>query len=665
MGIFKTMVSFFKRDEKEKTILDHDRDGNPLYKDEILSFVNRELEKRKNDRQFLENQWRLNANFLVGNQYCEFNQYSGEIKQLDPPFDWQERGIYNVIAPLIETRIANLKKINFRMKTKPNTTDLDDYKKAETSTSLLQYLQVTSDFDTKKNSAIYWNELCGDVFWLSWWDPSKGELYAIEKEINFDASGKMAVTEIPYYEGDLDYGLVTSYEVFPENLFKQGVESQRSIIIEQVKTVDEIYDLYGINVKGTTVDTFNITPVKGMLGYGYEGATMGIGTCSVDDSERVITYFERPSKRYASGRLIIVIGNELIYYGDLPYSRIPIVQMQCYEVPGHFFGRSAVENLIPLQREYNSCINRIHEYIKRIAINQFMVEEDAIDIEEYEEEGGAPGYIIKYRTGMNPPIPVSNASLPAEVMNERITLKNEMEYTAGVSQLMVSGNAPQTNMSGTAISNLMEIDNTRLSLTGDHLRTAVKNLSVLWLEIYKKYVKTKRVINCVGKNNIGSALVWSADDINSYDVEYTTENELVMSEDMQRQKFIDSYNMGLFTDENGVIPERVKLYGIEYMKFGNYSEILNLNLLQMQSAQRENAFFDKGVIPEVSEFDEHSIHIEEHKRYMLQMDFYVLKNKKKEYAESFEEHIKEHQRYIDEEKKQMMAEAMVSLNAQH
>ena len=220
---------------------------------------------------------------------------------------------------------------------------------------------------------------------------------------------------------------------------------------------------------------------------------------------------------------------------------------------------------------------------------------------------------------------------------------------------MVTGNAPQSNMSGKAINNLMEIDNTRLSLTGDHIRNSIRKLAVLWLEIYKIYAKAHRIVECVGSNNIGKALVWSAEDINSYDVEYTTENELLMSEEMQKQRFFEAYNLGLFTDADGRIPERVKLMALEFMKIGNYTAIMNLNSLQIQAAQRENVFFESGVMPKISDYDEHEIHIEEHLRYILQMDFQILKHKKPEYAAALENHLREHKQMIEQEEIQEMA----------
>ena len=649
--------------DADNKVIDVDKEGTVLYKEDIIHNVLEELEKRRGQRSTLERQWTLNANFLVGNQYCEVNPYRGDIEQLDPVYTWLEREAFNKIAPLIQTRIANLKKINYMMKVKPATNELDDYAKAEISTNVLQHTQKASDFESKKNTMIYWNELCGNCFWLSWWDKDKGDKYAVQTVIDVGDDGVEQKHQQAFYQGDLDYGLITPYEVFPESIFKQGVENQRSIILEQVKSVEDIYDLYGIEVSGSDIETFELTPVVSGGGFGYENTVVGIGHRTAENAEKVITYFERPSKYRPNGLMIIIVGDEhLVYYGDMPYSKIPLIQTVCHEVPGQFFGDSVIKDLIPLQRSYNKVLNNIHEFAKRVAIGNMLTEEGSIDIEEYADNGLAPGAFLVYKNGTNPPVPVQNGQLPAEIMSERYNLITDMEYVAGVSQLMVTGNAPQTNMSGTAINNLMEIDNTRLSLTGDHIRNSVKKLAVLWLEIYKRYATTHRIVNYVGTNSIGNALIWSANDINSYDVDYVTENELLISEEMQKQNFFDAYNMGLFTDDEGRIPEKVKIKALEFMKIGNYTELMSLNTLQIQAAQRENVFFESGAIPKVSEFDEHQIHIEEHLRYILQMDFQILKSKKPEYAAAFEEHLKEHKAIIEMEEQQEMMKQLSGMN---
>lgn len=658
----KAMFSGKEEEQPQEMALDVDRDGKQLFKEDIISDILDKLEKSRADKLPLEQQWILNSNFLVGNQYCDINTYRGNVEQLEPVYDWLERETHNHIAPLIETRIANLKKISYKMKVKPRTNEMDDYMKADVSTGILQYTQDNTNFETKKNTMIYWNELCGSCFWLSWWDKDKGEKYAVETVEAMDETGVVMKKEKAYYQGDIDYGLVTPYEVFPENVFKQSIEAQRYIILEQVKSIEDIYDLYGIHTEGSNVETFELTPIPSGGGLGYENTVLSLGHKSVENAAKVITYFERPSRQCPNGKMVILIGDDKIaYYGDLPYHKIPLIQTLCIEVAGQFFGKSVIESLIPLQKSFNGCISRLHEYIKRIAIQGHYIEEGSIDIEEYEQEGCAPGACLVYKRGTAAPIPIPNGSLPSEIMQERYNLKSDMEYVAGTSQLMVNGATPSGVTSGTAIENLMEIDNTRLALTGDHLRTSIKELAKLWLEIYKTYANAKRVVQFTGENNVGSALIWSNEDINSYDIEYATESELVLTEDVQRERFLQAYNMGLFADENGRLPARAKNLMLEFMKMGNYSDILSINELQVKAAQRENIFFENGVIPNVSEFDDHDIHIEEHMRYILQMRFQKLKLMHPEYAAAIEEHIREHKKVASAESMQAGLQAMAQM----
>lgn len=651
----------FGFDKADPVVYDIDVNGKQLYYEDVISDVLEKLSKRKSERSPLEWQWTLNSNFLMGNQFCDINpNVGGAIQQFEPVYDWLEREAFNRIAPLIETRIANLKKIKYLMTVKPSTNELDDYSKADVSTAILRHVQESTDFETRANTMVAWNELCGNCFWLSWWDKDGGEEYVTEKIVEFQENGLENIKEVAYYEGDLDYGLITPYEIYPESIFKQGIDSQRSIIIEQVKSVDDIYDLYGLKVDGTNVETFQLTPVGNGSGFGHESTVMSLGQRTAEDAEKVITYFEKPSKHRPRGRMIIIVGTEhLIYYGDLPYEQIPIVQVVCKETAGQFFGRSVIEELIPLQRAYNGCINRIHEYIKRIAIQSYVAAEGSIDVDEYEENGVAPGQIMLYKQGQPPPAPMQNGNLPKEVMEERQNLIRDMEYTAGVSQLMVIGATPSGVTSGTAIDNLRDIDSTRLSLTGDHIRNSVKTLAKIWLKIYKRYANTRRAINYIGANNIAAAITWSNEDIASYDVDFTAENELIISEELQKQRFFEAYNLGLFADASGQIPERVKYKAREYMKIGNYTELMSIDTLQMQAAQRENVFFESGVIPAVSEFDNHEIHIEEHLRYILQMKFQIMKMKSPELAQMLEQHIGQHKQIIQAETQQMIQMQMM------
>ena len=58
-----------KEDNEDEVsgVLDVDEDGTTLFKEDIIQKVLDDLQNRKQERSILEQQWTLNANFLVGN----------------------------------------------------------------------------------------------------------------------------------------------------------------------------------------------------------------------------------------------------------------------------------------------------------------------------------------------------------------------------------------------------------------------------------------------------------------------------------------------------------------------------------------------------------------------------------------------------------------------
>ena len=80
--IIDAITGLFQKPDRTESALDVDRDGNRLFREDIISNILTELERRRSQRSALEKQWVLNANFLVGNQYCDVRPYSGDIEQL-------------------------------------------------------------------------------------------------------------------------------------------------------------------------------------------------------------------------------------------------------------------------------------------------------------------------------------------------------------------------------------------------------------------------------------------------------------------------------------------------------------------------------------------------------------------------------------------------------
>ena len=602
--------------------------------------VRSELERRRKEKMPLELQWQLNSNFYDGNQYCDINPASREIEQYPVCGEGKSREVFNRIAPLIETRVANLKKINYKMNVRPATNEFFDLQKAKISTKVLQSAQDASGFNMKKDALILWNEICGSCFWLSWWDNARGGEYARRTEEFVDENGNISVRENVIYEGDVNYGLLTPYEVYPESIFRQSIEDQKSIIIEQVKTVDEIESLYGVRVAGSEVTAFNLSPQPGAGGFGYEATVISLGKAKMQNCQKVVTYFERRSRTFPDGRMAIIVGDELVYYGALPYDDIPLVRVVCKERPGQFFGKSVIEDLIPLQRAYNTACNDIADYLKAVKSAQYLVYEGSVDIDDFEYQAGVPGAILTYRGNPDtPPVRQSSVTFSGDVFTQKYNLEGQMEYVAAVSQLMVYGQTPSGVTSGTAIESLRDIDNTRLALTGDYIRNSVLEMAKIWLGMYKRYAKLYRVVKCAGVNDVGAALVWSGDDITDSDVIFSSENELMLSEGSQWQRVLSLLQAGI-TEER--LLEEAAEKAREFIRSGAYNSEMSINELQSQAAERENTLLITGVIPEVNEYDNHKLHAEAHLKYMLQAEFKLLEKDKKALADAMKAHWKLH-----------------------
>ncbi len=317
--------------------------------------------------------------------------------------------------------------------------------------------------------------------------------------------------------------------------------------------------------------------------------------------------------------------------------------LKCKAAAGEFFGRSVISELIPLQRAYNGVKNKIHDYIRAVAANPLLVPEGAVmDIEDLATRGLPPGEILEYNRERGRPEPLSPAPLPAELRHECEQLATDMEYVAGVSQLMMLGKTPAGITSGTAIENLRQIDNARLALTGENLRGAVRRLAIIWLRLYKRYTNGYTSLEIAGGNRAAGVLAFCGADINSYDVVFDAENELRISPEMQKQNLLTALNAGLLFDENGRLPRAVKSRARRLMQLGGEIDRTDLDELQIQAAERENAAALLGEDIHISPFDDHELHCETHKKFILQARFSYLREKHPARARAFEAHLLTH-----------------------
>lgn len=661
-----SLIDLFKgrskdRPEPPNVPLDLDESGDRIFYEDIVEGIKAELERRRDKRAALELQWTLNANFMAGRQNCDIDVYKRIIKDDGRTTKKdREKRIYNRIAPLMETRHANLGSVKYQMVVNTRSPEPDDVEKAKVSSKLLEYCQSVTDFTAKADKLISWMELCGTAFTLSWWDGERGEKVGEGTVTRINDDGDGVSEQVPVMSGDIAFGLISPYEVFPHSMTVEEISDQHDVIIERVMDIGEIFDLYNIRFDGEEVESYVLTPLQnGSSGHGSVYSTCGMSKVRRENCERVISYFENPSKKYPMGRLITVIRDEIVYYGDLPGGVMPLVAFKSKPVAGHFFAKSVIQDLIPLQRSYNENYNKIQDYIDTVANNPWLVPSGSLDDDVLDGTNGIDsGSMLVYNPTFGVPSLIEYPEPPTIVYQMLDRLASDMEYAAGVSQLMVVGAAPSGVTSGTAIDNLRQIDSTRMSLTADNIRNGVLEMARIWLMLNKCYSSGYRVVMIAGQDDVGGVYTWCSEDINSYDITFSAENELRHSQDQKRQDFLNALSAGLLVGDDGRIDKRYIDIGLSLFGLDTASSSYTEADLQLKNANRENSYLESGVIPERGQYDDDEVHVEEHIKYALGADYRQLMKRAPEYCKMFDNHIEEHCAKIREKEEAARQEAM-------
>ncbi len=611
----------------------------------IVEEVVRDYLIRREARRSLESQWQLNINFMMGNQYSYITS-NGAINQDDKQYFWQEKEVFNHIAPIVETRISKISNSTPEVTIVPASTDELDLESAKLSKEILKSVANRLNLTDIVKTATTWSEICGTVFYKVLWNTDSGKMVAKDEHGN------------DIKEGDVGIEVVPPFEIFPDNLSCERIEDVKSIIHARAMEVDEIKVQWGVDVDPEDVYSFSLdSNYASNGGLGYNAHINKVSNVRLSNHAIVIERYTRPTKNNPNGRLTIVAGNKLLFDGELPYINdemngrtFPFVKQISNYQPGSFFGVSIVDRLIPIQRAYNAVRNRKHEYFNRSVMNVLAVEDGSIDTEALEDEGLSPGKILVYRQGSKVPEVMQNHSSPVDFEEEEDRLIQEFKTVSGVSDMMADSYGRFTNMSGVALQLLAEQDTTRLSMPIDSTKLAVKIVAKFILRLYKQFAVIPRLLKIAGDNGNIQMYYWDQNEICSDDVVFDTSTEMAESLVQRRTMLLDLIKEGLMYDENGGFSQSMRKKCLDLLGFGMWEDAVDLNSLQINRAKEENIKLISSSEVEILPIDDHQIHIDEHIAYILGGEIKQKLNQK-EITTRILKHIEKHKKFLKNEEK--------------
>lgn len=607
------------------------------YEEDLVREILEDFKKRQQERKSFETQWELNMNFLMGNQYCCIGP-SGEVEEYDKQFYWQEREVYNHIAPVIEARLAKLLSLKPNMTVVPASGDDRDVKTAKLSKKIVDSVYNKLCVSGIISEANNWSEVCGTSFYKITWNSEKGSVLSMNENEKI-------------YNGEVEVTVCPPFEIYPESSSCSDIANCKSIIHAKAYHVDDIKKIWGVDVKGEDIDVFSLDNVQAIGGYGYFGNVSKVVNGVRNNYAIVIEKYESPSVDFPNGRLIIIAGDKLVHISELPYYNgnegeraFPFIKQTCIEHPGCFWGSSIIERLIPIQRSFNTLKNRKHEFMNRLSMGVLTVEDGSVDVDNLEDDGLSPGKVLIYRQGANPPKFMNFDRVPVDFSTEENMLLNEFTYVSGVSDLLRNSVANYSNMSGVALQVLVEQDDTRISITADKIREAIKGMAKQVLRLYRQFATVPRLTKIVGDNGDIEVFYFTASDISSDDIIFETGNEVGETVAQKRSMVFDLLNAGLLHDENGKLSNRMRVKALDLLGFGVWENAQDINDLHLKKASNENLKFMEGKILEPLEVDDHDIHITEHTALLLGSEFSKKAEKNNKLIENVLQHIRLHKK---------------------
>lgn len=626
----------------------------------LVDYVNREYDRRIKERREFEMRWMLNLAFIDGNQYVDINPVAMTMDEIPAKYDYEQREVFNHIAPNIETRIARLTKARPILKAKPGSNEPSDIRKTKVSTKVMQNIYNDQDLRSKLHNGVTWLENCGTVIFKNYWDPTEGQIISLPQMGQDPETGEEVQVGVEEaQEGELGVLVCPPQEILPDSCFHQDVKDCKRMMHQRAYHVDEIYEVWGVRVDPE--ENIAAKLQRSMMGKGFynNDNTNGSGANSMMRNFAIVKEeWERPTGAFPQGRLIVVANNKLLHYSPLPYRcdkdgklGLPFTKVVDILRPGVFWGDTVTRRLIPLQRRYNALRNKKAEYLAMCAIGIWVVEENSTDISDLEQNAAQPGWILTYKKGtLNPPRRAENQVLPAAFETEQYALLQEFSILSGVSEISRQSKAPTGVKSGVAMSLALEQDETRLSTVAGNVELFLIENGSMWLRFYKQYVKVPRLLRSIGRNNVVDVLEWTASDLKAEDVIIDSFSSLAESPAQKRQMVFDLLGAGLLVDPDTGRMDRVMRNRVfEMLQVFDWEAGDDDTEAHVCKAERENRILSEGGDVAPTDFDDHMIHIAKHSIYRTSAEYEDLVAQNPKIGEFFGAHCEMHMNAVQEQ----------------
>lgn len=589
---------------------------------------------------------KYNIEFIKGNQnkYVNTKNLSIEDKKASNSV-YLERKVFNRMLPIYLTRFGILSKNMPIPGFKPQDNSAKRQFDAVRGNDFIKNFLLDSDFKKEYNKLI---SHC-DTYALAWIktgiDWSQGDdIATVDMSVaNGDEKEKSTYT---IKEGRPFIEIVPMYEVFIDNMHAESDEEINELVHRRAFACSYIKRKWGFSAKPEKMDTVSLSSSPK-----YSDNSFAMSDAS--DYAYVYEYYKRADAEYPNGRYTLMINDNIIYDGILPYQNsnkkrvIPFNMVTLQNIPNYTVGISVYSQIIPIQETYNAVKNRYLEYVNHIAIGQMYIWEGSlVNKNQFTTK---PGKLIEIKRNARPPQAVQKATLTNEFIQFTKTLEEDMLITAGLSQMTAFGVSRSNVRTDGVVDKIDESDQNKLV-------NAVENLSAAIVSAFKKvlYCEKDRVKTLKEKLKLAMkddyAVKYKLDNVDPEQLTVANRDFLMQDDQLVDKKLQRATELGLY-DPSRNLSYISKLHLVEALQSNYLVDTLDPNQKATHDLIESEHFqmLETDNLPQAEYYHIHEQHIVEHNIFRISPEVRMLSetdpDKYKILMEALDSHIKQHEKF--------------------
>lgn len=577
--------------------------------EKICGHVRSLVEERRSQASRIAHEaiWMTNIASILG-----FNglTYNSTMRQFQPVNRVNSRSSslpikVNKILPTLQNRQAKLCKNPPRYDVRPESNDTEDKEAARLGLEILKWVWDKQSIDEKRLGLMMWVQQCGHAYMKVSWDPSLGNEMINPETQELD------------YEGDVKVDVVSAFEIFPDPLAKT-LEDASDIIQATVRKLDYFKLRFG--EKGAKVkqeDAWLLSlqyedRIKSInqRGPSNSGMAQSMKNCAIE-----LVKYERRSKDYPNGRMIICANGVLLEDKPLPVGEIPFAKFDDIMIGGKYYSEAVTTHIRPIQDQYDETIRKRSTWTNRLLSGKMIAARGSgLAQESLNDQSGEVVYydVVPNAPNGGAPTPLPMPNIPQYAYNEEERLDSMINYISGISEVS-RGTIPSASIPALGMQILVEQDDSRIGVMVEQHERSYARVGSLILKYVEKYYTMPRKLKIAGKNQSYLVKEVTGEMIKgNHDVIVIRGSTLPGSKVLRRQEILNAFQQGLLGDP---ADPKVREQVLNYLEFGEVGQMWKDQSLDEFQFMLGLKKIEAGELPQVHKLDNHAFWIRELNRY--------------------------------------------------